>query len=157
MSIPASSPQPGSSAGTVLRRAPNVAGPLGGWHDLGPTWAIPPGEGRVFEIGAARVAVFRTRAGELFASQAQCSHRGGPLADGIVGGATVVCPLHAFKFDLTTGKALGHGCASLTTYPVQLGPAGHILLSLAPHAPADEPASDEETTGAAPAGGERVA
>ena len=107
-------------------------------HDLGPVWAIPPGEGRVFEIGERRVAVFRTRGGELFASQAECPHRSGPLADGIVGGATVVCPLHSFKFDLATGAALGHACASLATYPVHLGADGSILLELGAQAAPNE-------------------
>lgn len=108
------------------------------WHNLGAAWSIPPGEGRVFEVGATRVAVFRTRAGELFASQAECPHKRGPLADGIVGGSTVVCPLHAFKFDLATGVALGHACASLTTYPVRLDANGEILLRVVPHSPAEE-------------------
>lgn len=110
------------------------------WYDLGPAWAIPPGEGRVYEVEGTPVAVFRTRAGELFASQARCPHRGGPLADGIVGGGTVVCPLHAFRFDLATGAALGDACASLVTYPVQLTATGEILLSLAAHVPLEEKA-----------------
>lgn len=113
------------------------------WYDLGPAWAIPPGEGRVYDVEGTAVAVYRTRAGELFASQALCPHRRGPLADGIVGGGTVVCPLHAFRFDLATGAALGDACAALTTYPVKLSPTGDILLSLAPHPVL------EETAGAA--------
>ncbi len=33
----------------------------------------------------------------------KCPHKGGPLCDGIVSGATVVCPLHGWRFDLDTG------------------------------------------------------
>jgi nitrite reductase (NADH) small subunit len=114
--------------------------PRGGrWYDLGPAWAIPPGEGRVFRAGATDVAVFRTRTGELFATQPRCPHRGGPLVDGIVGGGAVVCPLHAYRFDLASGAAAGHACGALTTYPVELGPTGTIRVSLLPHAPADLP------------------
>ena len=98
---------------------------------LGPSALVPPGEGRVFEVDGRRIAVFRTRQGELFAAQADCPHRQGPLADGLVGGGHVVCPLHGLRFDLRTGEAIGHACASLTTYlvaetgerEVVLGPA----------------------------------
>jgi nitrite reductase (NADH) small subunit len=52
------------------------------------------------------VAVFHTRAGDVFATQAQCPHKAGPLADGMVGDATLVCPLHDWRFDLATGTAI---------------------------------------------------
>lgn len=95
---------------------------------LGPLSAIPPGEGRAFEARGEQVAVFRTRTGEIFAVQAACPHRGGPLADGLVGGTMLVCPLHAWKFDLTSGTALMGECG-LKTYPVRLDEAGQIILS----------------------------
>ena len=128
----------GTSMPAAVLAAPRVRG---GWYDLGPATAIPLGEGRVFSVVGIQVAVFRTRAGELFATQSRCPHKGGPLADGIVGGAAVVCPLHARRFDLATGEAVGgaHACAALTTYPVQLGLDGTILLSLSAHAPVAAP------------------
>ena len=60
---------------------------------LGPLSAIPPGEGRNFVSLGEKIAVFRTRGGEVFAVQAECPHRGGPLADGLLGGTTLICPL----------------------------------------------------------------
>lgn len=88
--------------------------------DLGPLDRIPPGEGRSFEVGEARITVFRTRRGEVFATQATCPHRGGPLADGLLGERCVVCPLHGYKFDLATGEPLGHDCGRLATYAVSI-------------------------------------
>jgi nitrite reductase (NADH) small subunit len=35
-----------------------------------------------------------------------CPHQGGPLADGIVGAGTVVCPLHAHRFRLKDGSGV---------------------------------------------------
>lgn len=96
---------------------------------LGPLAGIPCGEGRVFEVGGRRVAVFHTRAGALYATQAECPHRGGPLADGLVGGTTVICPLHSWKFDLASGEARMGSCG-LETYPVRLGEGGEIILTL---------------------------
>lgn len=97
---------------------------------LGPLAEIPAGEGRVFQVGARRVAVFHSRDGALFAAQAECPHRGGPLADGLLGGATLICPLHSWKFDLRSGAALQGECA-LATYPLRLTAAGELVLTLA--------------------------
>lgn len=65
---------------------------------------IPVGQGRCFVLGDETIAVFRQRDGRVFATQNRCPHRAGPLADGIVGGNHVICPLHAHRFDLETGN-----------------------------------------------------
>jgi len=96
---------------------------------LAPLSSIPEGEGRTFAVGKARLAVFRSREGQVFATQADCPHKGGPLADGLLGGSTLICPLHAQKFDLTTGKALSGDCG-LKTYPARLNATGQILVEL---------------------------
>jgi nitrite reductase (NADH) small subunit len=108
-----------------MRTALNEAAAAG---ELGPSTLIPPGEGRVFEVGARRVSVFRARDGELFATQADCPHRGGPLADGLLGDGRVVCPLHGLQFDLRTGEAVRHDCLPLLTYSITETPDGRILL-----------------------------
>jgi nitrite reductase (NADH) small subunit len=72
--------------------------------------------------------VFRTRVGEVYASQAECPHRGGPLSEGLLGGTTLICPLHSWKFDLATGEALMGACG-LKTYPVRVDELGQIVLS----------------------------
>jgi nitrite reductase (NADH) small subunit len=98
--------------------------------NLGPVERIPLGEGREFTVKGELVAVFRMRAGRLHATQAKCPHREGPLADGIIGGDRVICPLHAFKFELDTGQPIGNECESLKTYQISLSEDGEILLSL---------------------------
>lgn len=95
---------------------------------LGSVSSIPPGEGRNFAVGGESVAVFHTRAGDVFAVQAECPHRHGPLADGLVGGTTLICPLHSWKFDLATGNALFGDCG-VKTYPVRVDEAGEIYLT----------------------------
>ncbi len=96
---------------------------------LGPLDAIPPGEGRAYDAAGVRVAVFHTRDGRVFAVQAECPHRGGPLADGLIGGGTLICPLHSWKFDLESGAALTGECG-LKTYPARVNGAGWIVLAL---------------------------
>jgi nitrite reductase (NADH) small subunit len=97
---------------------------------LGSLDAIPVGAGRNIEVLGRKLAIFHTRAGKVFAVQAECPHRGGPLADGLVGGTTLICPLHAWKFDLETGAALFGECG-IKTYPARVDESGHIILSIA--------------------------
>jgi nitrite reductase (NADH) small subunit len=73
---------------------------------LGRVSLIPLGQGRCFSVGPLRIAVFRERDGSLFALENACPHQGGPLADGVIGAATVVCPLHAHRFRLTDGSGI---------------------------------------------------
>jgi nitrite reductase (NADH) small subunit len=96
---------------------------------VGPLALIPPGEGRTFQVGSRRVAIFRTRHGAIYATQAECPHRSGPLADGLLGGTHVICPLHSWKFDLATGQPI-MGTCSIATYPVRLTETGEIMLTL---------------------------
>lgn len=99
--------------------------------NLGPAARIPLGEGRAFTVSGKRVAVFRTREGGLHATQADCPHREGPLADGLLGGGVVVCPLHARKWTLATGAPIaGNDCGALTTYPIALSAEGELLLEV---------------------------
>lgn len=99
-------------------------------YDLGPIGRIPLGEGRQFRVGGSLVAVFRSREDGVFATQAHCPHRGGPLADGLLGGGKVICPLHGHRFDLRTGCEVGQRCAALATYAAAVSADGHILLDL---------------------------
>jgi len=97
---------------------------------LGPLSQIPVGEGRAFDLGDGRsVAVFHSRTGTVYASQATCPHQGGPLADGILGGSVIMCPLHAWKFDLSSGRPVQGDCG-IETYDVEVTPAGQIIVSI---------------------------
>lgn len=66
---------------------------------------IPLREGRAVKVGHREIAIFNL--GERFAAvENRCPHKGGPLADGIVSGDAVVCPLHAWKLSLDTRMGL---------------------------------------------------
>lgn len=80
-------------------------------------------------MGEWRVAIFHARDGAVYATQARCPHRGGPLADGLMGGSTLICPLHGWTFELTTGGPL-MGDRGIATYPVRLTATGDIMLTL---------------------------
>ena len=105
-----------------------LAAELGRIVRIGNLSSIPPGEGRVFQAGPMSIAVFHTRSGDVFASEPRCPHRQGPLADGIVGDRKVICPLHAFVFDLSSGQPIGNSCRAIKTYPVTVTEEGQILV-----------------------------
>jgi nitrite reductase (NADH) small subunit len=98
--------------------------------NLGSIELIPPGEGREYEAGGRSIAVFRARGGRIYAVQANCPHREGPLTDGIIGEGKVICPLHSYKFDLATGLPIGNDCAALKIYHAWLSDDEEILVSL---------------------------
>ena len=98
---------------------------------VGTVAQIPLGEGREFVVNGKKIAVFRPRTGGLFATQAECPHRNAPLCEGIVGGTTLVCPFHSWKFDLQTGlgMATNPGADCLTTYAVTESATGEICIA----------------------------
>lgn len=50
-----------------------------------------------------RIAIGRTERG-CAAFEDRCSHKGGPLSDGVLIAGTVQCPWHGSQFDVHTGK-----------------------------------------------------
>ncbi len=99
------------------------------WIDIGPLDAVPARGARVVKTAAGCVAVFRTGDDRVYALDNACPHKGGPLAEGIVHGASVTCPLHAWVFDLETGKAQGADSGAVATHPARVI-EGRILLDL---------------------------
>ena len=55
---------------------------------------------------AGEDAVVGNIEGKLYAIANKCTHRGGPLNEGELKGATVTCPWHGGQFDIVTGKVL---------------------------------------------------
>jgi len=76
--------------------------------------AVPPGS--TLLVGDA--AVFNVD-GRFCATQAKCTHRGGPLSEGRLDGSTVTCPWHGTQFNVCTGAVLrGPATAPIKTYRV---------------------------------------
>jgi nitrite reductase (NADH) small subunit len=72
------------------------------WMRVGAMDDVPLREGRVVRIGGHEIAVFNL-GDRVLAVDNRCPHKGGPLADGIVVGDAVVCPLHAWRVNLESG------------------------------------------------------
>jgi nitrite reductase/ring-hydroxylating ferredoxin subunit len=65
-----------------------------------------PGHSVRVQFNDTSVAVFNS-GGKLFALEAKCGHRDGPLDQGTVSDGAVRCPWHGAKFDLKTGEVVG--------------------------------------------------
>ncbi|MDT5049372.1 MAG: nitrite reductase small subunit [Mycobacterium sp.] len=98
---------------------------------IGTLEEIPVGEGRAFAVDGTQVAVYRLRDGSLRALAAVCPHKGGPLADGLMDGRVVVCPLHGHTYDLITGTELG-GNDAVCAYTATAAEDGTILIETRP-------------------------
>ena len=76
--------------------------------------AVPPGS----DLLVGDAAVFNV-AGSFCATQAKCTHRGGPLNEGKLDGSTVTCPWHGTQYNVCTGAVLrGPATEPVKTYRV---------------------------------------
>ena len=80
---------------------------------------VPEGTGKEVKIGDRELAVFNS-GGTFHAIDNTCLHRGGPLAEGTLEGCMVVCPWHAWQFDITTGVCATTPDAKLRRYDVKV-------------------------------------
>lgn len=81
---------------------------------------VPPGEMMIVEIDGEEVAIANV-AGNFYAFQNECTHRGGPLWEGILMDDIVECPFHGGKFNVRTGEVVESPPSEpLATYSVQL-------------------------------------
>lgn len=85
--------------------------------------AVPPG----FASLVGDAAVFNV-AGSFCATQAKCTHQGGPLNEGKLQGSTVTCPWHGAQFNVCTGAVLrGPATEPVKTYRVAVeGEIGQV-------------------------------
>lgn len=69
------------------------------------TREIAPDEGKLVEVNGQQVAIFNLN-GQYYAIGNECTHMGGPLAEGYLDDGAVICPWHGGVFDIKTGKVL---------------------------------------------------
>lgn len=85
------------------------------------------GARRVARPQGMDIAVFRNGQDQVFALLDRCPHKGGPLSQGIVFGASVACPLHNWTIGLDDGcaKAPDEGCTTKFACRVE---GGQVML-----------------------------
>ncbi|MDV2475508.1 Rieske 2Fe-2S domain-containing protein [Rhodococcus zopfii] len=88
--------------------------------DVGAITDLTAGEGRAYVVDGRQIAVYLLADGTVRATDAMCPHRAGPLADGQIDDAVVVCPLHQYAFSFETGACTTAGIGSVRTYPAHV-------------------------------------
>ena len=78
---------------------------------------VPVGQGRVVEAGGKDLALFNID-GAFYAIDNACVHRGGPLGEGDLEGTIVLCPWHAWRWDVTTGANANNPAVKMACFPV---------------------------------------
>lgn len=74
-----------------------------GWVDVGSAEELATKAVQPVTVGRTRVALTH-RDGTFGAISGVCNHVGGPLGEGTLDGAYVVCPWHGWKFHCATGE-----------------------------------------------------
>jgi nitrite reductase/ring-hydroxylating ferredoxin subunit len=78
---------------------------------------LPVGQGRVVEAEGRTLALFNVD-GTFYAIDNTCPHRGGPLGEGDLEGRIVLCPWHAWRWDVTTGANANNPAVRVACFPV---------------------------------------
>jgi 3-phenylpropionate/trans-cinnamate dioxygenase ferredoxin subunit len=91
------------------------------WTDVCALDDIEPEDVIRFDVGARTFAVYRAEDGTPFATDGLCTHEQVHLADGLVLGDEIECPMHNGRFNIRTGAALrAPVCVALATYPARI-------------------------------------
>jgi nitrite reductase (NADH) small subunit len=83
--------------------------------------SLPERAGQVFKVSKEEIVLFRLTNGEVRAIENRSPHpKGGTLADGLVSGNYVFCPVYDWKISLEDGivQAPDHG--QVKVYPVEV-------------------------------------
>lgn len=90
------------------------------WTKLCTRDSITVNSGKEFTANGVKVAVFNVN-GKFYATEANCRHQDGPLADGKLTGETVECPWHFWHYNVRTGKLYDYQKdIKLNTYTVEV-------------------------------------
>ena len=92
---------------------------------------IPVRQGRAVRFGTLEVAIFNLGGG-FRAVESHCPHKQGPLADGIVAGDDIICPLHNWRISLDSGfvkQPQEHSESCLKSYPCRVE-EGIVLVAV---------------------------
>lgn len=81
---------------------------------------IPAGEMQIVEVGGREIVIANLGT-KFVAFQNECTHREGPLGEGILEGNVVECPFHAGQFNVETGEVVAAPPDEpIATFPVQV-------------------------------------
>jgi nitrite reductase (NADH) small subunit len=88
------------------------------WVRLCSRSELPPA-GDAREIGfGGRLLCIANHHGNIAVIQNECPHHGGPLGQGIIEGDKIVCPWHAWAFNLNSGTSTHSSNVKVEVYEI---------------------------------------
>lgn len=66
---------------------------------------VPAGEMLIVQVDGDNVVLANVD-GQIYAFGGECTHRGGPLGEGLLEGDIVECPWHQGRFNVKTGEVV---------------------------------------------------
>ncbi len=89
------------------------------WTKVATTEGVAPGTVVKAEVNGQEMALYNVD-GKYYCTSNICPHQGGPLSEGMLEGANIVCPWHAWVFDVTNGVSPVNPRAKIPCYPVKV-------------------------------------
>lgn len=77
------------------------------WLPLGRLDDVEEGERREITLSTGKIILLIKAEGRLHAVCADCPHQDTPLAEGMLEGTVLTCPLHYWQWDIRTGEEIG--------------------------------------------------
>lgn len=99
----------------------------GNWHCCASLAELADGKGLAVNVDGQAIAIFLD-SGRVAAIDARCPHAGAPLNRGWLENGVVTCPLHRWKFEITTGRCLTDPSRSIRSYRTRVDETGTIWV-----------------------------
>lgn len=81
---------------------------------------LPEKMGKTTQVGELELAIFKLSDGRIHAIENRCPHKGGVLAEGMVSGEHVFCPMHDWKISVKDGKVQEPDVGCVQTFEVEV-------------------------------------
>jgi nitrite reductase (NADH) small subunit len=92
------------------------------------TQELAPGDATERIVNGKAIALFNV-SGQFYALSNFCLHRGGPLGQGRLDGPVIMCPWHAWTFDVTTGENTVNAELKMSCFPIKVED-GQVLVEV---------------------------
>jgi nitrite reductase/ring-hydroxylating ferredoxin subunit len=89
------------------------------WTKVAKVSDCAPGSAIKVEAAGKELALYNVD-GKFYCTSNICPHQGAPLCEGMMEGHSIVCPWHAWVFDVTTGQSPVNPRAKIPTVGVKV-------------------------------------
>lgn len=89
------------------------------WTKVEASGVPAPGAAAKLEVNGRELALYNVD-GTFYCTSNICPHQGAPLHEGMVEGKNIVCPWHAWVFDVSSGQSPVNPRAKIPCVPVKV-------------------------------------